>query len=87
MAKRRIYLHTLSDVLRELARVYRGADRGEMGWLEAAIRARVLREMRVCIEADPAIEERIAALEQMLAADRQRPNGSGHAEAPSSRYR
>jgi hypothetical protein len=80
MARQKIHLRTLADVLRELGRIYRVADRGEMGWLEAAIRARVLREMRVCIEADPSIEERIANLERLFDGDRRRPNGNGHGE-------
>ena len=62
MAKRRPALISIGNVLRELGHVYRAADRGAMLWTDAAAAARILREIRQCLEASD-FEARLARLE------------------------
>jgi hypothetical protein len=81
VARPRIYLKTLGHVLSELGRQYRRADRGELPWQDAAAAGRVLRELRLILEAN-ALEERIVEIETALQAQgftlpRGRPNGLG----------
>ena len=84
MARRRVYLSTVGHILQELGFQYRRADKGEIEWVDAVAAARVLREMRYCIEGD-AIEQRLGKLEDLLAERgakvRPRANGRHHYEA------
>jgi hypothetical protein len=65
-------------VLGELAYVYRRADRGAMTWADAGAAARVLREIRFCLESSD-FEERLVRLEA-AAAGNWRPAANGGAE-------
>jgi hypothetical protein len=81
VARRRVYLNTVGHILQELGAQYRRADKGELEWADAVSAARVLREMRFCLETSD-IEARIVAIEQLLQADGRtlppgRPNGLG----------
>jgi hypothetical protein len=84
---KRFRLANIAGVATELKRCYRAAWDGEISWQDAGCAARILRELRFCIESGE-IERRIEALEAALA-DRQgqqprRPNGGGayHAARP-----
>jgi hypothetical protein len=63
----------------ELAYQYRRAERGAMPWQDAWYAAKILREIRACIEGN-VFEQKIAELQARAdAADadrRRRPNGS-----------
>jgi hypothetical protein len=69
VARRRIYLKTVGDVLSELARQYRRADRGELPWQDAGAAARILRELRSIMEISD-IERRILELERQAELER-----------------
>lgn len=56
------HLDTIGGVLKELARVYREARRGQLATDEAGRLVTVLREMRCCIEGSE-MEMRVRALE------------------------
>jgi hypothetical protein len=79
VARRRPRLTTVGAVLRELGYVYRRADAGKMPWADAAQAARILREVRFCLEASD-FELRLQRLEAAAEADDwPRPNGAaGH---------
>ena len=59
-------LRTVGDVLREAARLYRHARRGELQTSDAARLAQLLREIRTCIESGD-VEARLHKLEQKIA--------------------
>ena len=66
VATRRPRLVTIGKVLDELGYVYRRAAHDKMTWADAAAAARILREIRHCLEASD-IEQRIRALEEAAA--------------------
>ena len=55
-------------MLRELGVQYRKADSGKMAWADCAAAARVLREIRFCLESAD-VEQRLQRLELAAAAD------------------
>lgn len=61
----RATLQSLDDVARELARVYRRADRGAMPWGEATKAAFILTSLGKVLEA-AVIEQRLTALEGLV---------------------
>jgi hypothetical protein len=67
----RFRLGNIGGVTTELKRVYRLAHNGKMTWQDAGCAARVLRELRFCLESND-IEGRIVAIEELMKA-----NGSG----------
>jgi hypothetical protein len=67
-------LRSIGKVLLELGYVYRAAHRGVMTWQDAGQAARILREIRACLESSD-IEARLRALED--AADPARPTSNG----------
>ncbi|WP_397535130.1 hypothetical protein [Roseateles sp.] len=58
-------MNSLEGVARELGRVYRRADRGEMPWGEATKAAFILTSLGKVLEA-AIIEQRLTALEGMV---------------------
>jgi hypothetical protein len=70
--RRRVHFDTIGHILRELNRQYTRADRGELTWQDACAAARILREIRVCIEGDE-IERRLAEIERRLDQDNAPP--------------
>jgi hypothetical protein len=83
LARKRLYLKTIGHVLGELSRQYRRADQGTLDWADAVAAARILREMRACLEGSN-LEERIAAIEATLSGlegQHRRPNGGAQPEA------
>jgi hypothetical protein len=83
---KRFRLANIAGVATELKRCYRAAWDGEISWQDASCAARILRELRFCIEGGE-IERRIEALERALddrdGRPRPRANGSVHAARPS----
>jgi hypothetical protein len=78
---KQIRLANVGGICTELKRLYRCAWAGEITWQDAGSAARVLRELRVCLEGSE-IEARIEALEHLLAEHRPgRANGHGHGHA------
>jgi hypothetical protein len=76
---KRFRLANIAGVATELKRCYRAAWDGEISWQDAGCAARILRELRFCIEGGE-IERRIEALERALpdrSDPRHRPNGGG----------
>ena len=61
-APKQFRLASIGGIVSELKRVYRMAHHGEMVWQDAAAAARILRELRVCLESSD-LEQRIARLE------------------------
>ena len=67
--------------MRELRRCYALAHNNKMAWADAGCAARILRELRYCIEGSN-LEQRIAALEADAEHDQpRRTNGQGWPEA------
>jgi hypothetical protein len=73
-------LATIGGIMVELKRAYRMAHHGEMAWSDACSAARVLRELRFCLEGGD-LEARIAALEADQPAGA-RPNGHHSYQRP-----
>jgi len=65
VAKRRTRLTKIGEVLVELGRVYRDAHDGRLPWAHAGVAAKILREIRFCIEGDE-LERRVEALESRV---------------------
>jgi hypothetical protein len=63
MSSRRFRLQKIGDIVRELRRLYTMAHDKELSWQDAGCGARVLREIRACLEAGE-LERRIAVLEE-----------------------
>lgn len=83
MARPKARLRNIGDVLTELARQYRRANRGELDWADAHCASRILRELRLAMESGD-LEQRLARIERQLAEAQQqpafpdRPNGHAH---------
>ena len=77
----RFRLTSIGGVMSELRRIYTMAHHGEMTWSDANSAARVLRELRFCIEGSE-LERRIAALEAAAEQDQLPGRSNGHHRRP-----
>ena len=68
--------------MRELRRCYALAHNNNMAWADAGCAARILRELRYCIEGSN-LEQRIAALDADAEQDQPAGRSNGHADRPS----
>ena len=73
----RFRLATIGGVCGELKRLYRTCHDAKMTWQDAYAAARILREIRHCIEGSE-LEAPIAAIEQALGRRAPVPRGTGH---------
>jgi hypothetical protein len=76
VARQRVYLRNVGDVMTELCRQYRAAVRGAVEWQDAVAASRILRELRQIMESAD-IEQRLAQLESTIV-DIKKTNGHGH---------
>jgi hypothetical protein len=84
VTRTRIHLSNIGHILRELGAQYRRADRGELPWSDAAAAARILREMRLCIESsdiEQQIGEIISAMDAAGISIPKPPRGNGRWES------